>query len=214
MRRDALAVVVLLALAVAGLATRVGAGTNEGPFGGNFLGDWARTSKFATTRGSALVMDSLLAKGRVAVFRRDKAFVDVSLAAEFQIERVGKAQQAFGLVFGSTDSQTYYAFEIGREEMRVVRVQPGKEPVALAARGIRDPAGRWATARLKLEGSLFRGYFGDQVLEFRSIPGLQAGWVGAYARDGRVSVRDLQFGGKPSRLSQAWRLVTAEPHEK
>jgi len=212
MRRHAAAVV--LALAATSLATRADAGAAAGPFGRNFLGDWARTSKFATTRGSVLVIDALLAKERVAVFRRDKPFVDVSLAAEFRIERVGKAHQAFGLVFGSTDSQTYYAFEIGREEMRVVRVEPGKEPVALVARGIRDPAGRWATARLKLEGSLFRGYFGRQVLEFRSIPGLQAGWVGAYAHNGRVSVRDLRFGGKPSRLSKAWRIVTAEPDEK
>lgn len=199
-----------LVVGVIGLAALGYAATPDtlpNPFAsGNFTRDWARTSKLASVRGSELVLDAMRGEKTVAVFRQDKAFIDTTMAATFRVERVGKGDQAFGLIFGSSDGHTYYAFEIDRNAMSLVRVRPGQGPETLVSRRIPSHEGQWSTMQLKCKGGLFRGTYGGQVLEMRNIPDLKAGRIGAYARDGRAQLKGLEFSGKPARLSQGWQL--------
>lgn len=184
------------------------------PFaGGKLTTEWDRTSKEATVRGGNLVLDALRTDQPVAVFRKDKAFIDTRLTAAFRIERVGKGPRAFGLVFGSTDAQTYFALEIDRDEMRLVRVQPGKKPETITRRGVRDHTAARVTARVECKGTLCRAFYDDQRLEVRNLEGLKAGRIGLYARGGRVEVSAVGFDGTPARLPEAWQL-RPRPKEK
>lgn len=195
----------LAMLALALLAAR--AGQAASPFAGHKLTtDWARTSKEATARGGVLILDALRTDQRVAVFRKDKAFIDTQLTARFRVQRVGTGDRTFGLLFGSTDGQTYFALEIDRDEMRLVRVRPGKPPQTIARRGVRDHTGQFATARVACQGTLCRAYYDNQTLTVRHLEGLEAGRIGAYARGARVEVSTIEFSGKPARLPTAWQL--------
>ncbi|MFW6163296.1 MAG: hypothetical protein ACODAJ_11055 [Planctomycetota bacterium] len=181
--------------------------------GGRLTADWARTSKEATVRGGNLLLDALRTDQPVAVFRKDEAFIDTRLGARFRIQRVGKGDRTFGLLFGSTSGQRYFALEIDRDEMRLVRVEPGKPPHTLTRRGVRDHTGQFATARVECQGTLCRAYYDDQTLTVRHLKGLKAGRVGAYARGGRVEVSAINFGGTPARLPRAWQL-RPQPEDK
>ncbi len=201
----------LLVVAAAIAATSGLAGEPLGnPFAtGELTRDWERTSNYAAIRNGVLVLDTLHGKQPVAVFRKDKTFVDTQVASEFRIERVGGGARAFRIVFGSTDGQTYFALEIDGDAMTLVRVLPGQKPQTLARRAVRDHTGEWVTARLECRGSLCRAYYDGQTLELHKIPGLEAGRVGACAVGGRVDVRGFTFGGTASRLAKAWRLRPA-----
>ena len=185
----------LLVVAAAIAATSGLAGEPLGnPFAtGELTRDWERTSNYAAIRNGVLVLDTLHGKQPVAVFRKDKTFVDTQVASEFRIERVGGGARAFRIVFGSTDGQTYFALEIDGDAMTLVRVLPGQKPQTLARRAVRDHTGEWVI------------YGAEDWLTQR----LEAGRVGACAVGGRVDVRGFTFGGTASRLAKAWRLRPA-----
>lgn len=176
------------------------------------LSDWVRTSNLAEVRGANLYLDGIRDRGQLAVFFRHKAFVNTSLAADFRVERVGRGERPFGLVFASTDSQTYLALEVERTKVRLLRVAPGKAPEVLGSRAIRDQQGRWHVARVACTAGLIKVFYDDRFLYQAQVPGHPGGRIGVYTKGARAEVRGLEYSGTPTRLSKEWRLVRpAEP---
>jgi hypothetical protein len=187
------------------------------------LKDWYRTSNLAQLRSEVrevatpqgktrvqvevLFLDALREKGgRVAVFRRDPAYVDPKVSAEFRVEPAGIGTRAVGLIVGSLDSGDYHALEITRTEAILYRAEAGKDRVVLARRGgLTRPEGVWQTAALDCSGHLLRVFFNNRLLFTAESRALKPGLVGAYAAQGRAEVI-LTCNGRATRLAVPWQL--------
>ena len=173
---------------------------------GDLLRNWERTSNLAEIRNSVLYLDGLRSKEPVAVFRKEKAFINTRLAADFRVQRLGSGERIVRLILGSTDSLTYHALEVARRKVSLIRVAPGEPPKILRSRAVRDHEGSWRTARIVCNGTLVRAFFEGQLLYVVQVPELQPGLIGVSTSRARVEVRGLEFGGTPTRLRLAWRL--------
>lgn len=179
----------------------------DNPFRGlYFLRNWWRTSKYAQVRRGVLLLDSLRTREFVAVFRREKAYWNVHMVADFCVERLGKDGQTFGLIVGSTDSQNYHALEFERRKVSLIRVAEGQTVQTLATRGIRDHIGTVQRGRLECTSTLVRAYYGPDLLLTVKAPQLKEGLIGVYARAAQVWVYGLEFVGTRTRLRRPWRL--------
>lgn len=171
------------------------------------LRDWYRTSNLADVREGTITLDAL--QGRetwVAVFRRDPAYADPRLRAEFRVAPAGIGLRAVGLLFGSTNGQTFHALEITRDEAVLYRAEPGKARAVLARRGgLTRPDGVWQSASVECNGQIIRVFFRNELLFTAEERGLQPGLIGAYASQGRAEVR-LDVAGRATRLSRPWQL--------
>lgn len=182
----------------------------------SLLRDWVRTSNLADLRGAHLYLDGIRDRGQLAVFYRHKAFIHTKLAADFRVERIGRGERPFGLIFASTDSRTYLALEIERQKVSLLRVAPGKPPEVLGSRAVRDEQGRWHVARVACTAGLIKVFYDDRFLYQVQVPGQPGGRVGVYTKDARAEVRGLEFSGTPTRLTRQWRLLkpAAPPKDK
>jgi hypothetical protein len=213
-------------LALTRLATGAGAPKKDGgpdnPFRkAEFLAQWERTAPLVDVERGMLVFQGTRTVERLAVFRDDLSFTDTVMSAVFLVDRDGRAGHCFGLAFNSTDSLNYYAVEVARTELRVIRVAEGKTERVLARRRISDDEGQWRRLRLtQHEGQVYVYYQADlpegQVqrmfdLEMAEPP---AGRIGLYAEGVHVRVRDLTFRGKEFPMEREWTLRTGEKQEE
>ena len=211
MRSPTLAAVLLLAPVLGFLRAHGGEdGQLANPFAkGDLVRDWERTSTFARVEDGVLVLDARRARTAVAVFRKDKAFTDVRLAAEFRMPTAGSGDRVFGLIFASTDSRSYFALEVGQAKLSLVRASSGSPLRRISSWSVRPPADGWTVVRLDRRGEELRATYQGRTLVVRQVEGLEAGLIGCYARGERVEVRGLEFGGTAARLREAWRLQPA-----
>jgi hypothetical protein len=171
------------------------------------LTDWIRTSNLAAIRDNMLQLDTLRSKEPVAAFRKDKPVTNVTLEVEFRVDQSGTGAQPVGLIFGSTDSQTYHYLEIDRLQVCLCRRTADNPRIELRRFGV--PARKedeWYTARVQCSGPLIKVFYQGKLLYTVKSPELQPGLVGVRASACRAQVRKLTFGGMPVRLEKEWGL--------
>jgi len=170
------------------------------------LNDWYRTSNLAEIRDGQFYLDSLSAKDRISVFRRDQSFYNTSVSLDFMVDDTGQGSRSVGLMFGATDSENYYSLNIGRRDVQLCRVVNGNRTV-LDSRGNLDKRdGQYYTARVDCQGSIIRVFLGDRFLFAHTATDLKPGFVGFYADQGRAHIRRLDFSGKQASVDSGWQL--------
>jgi len=170
------------------------------------INDWIVSSNDAKIRDGMMYLDALNTKDAVYAFRKDKAFRDTKLTVQFKLDPVGTGERSVGLIFGSTDGQTYHSVKVDRSSVILYEHRVGQPPRELARRGgFTKPDGNWYEARVETSGPQIKVFFDDRFLFAFNSPQLQPGYVGVYANAGRAWVRRLDADGTPARLPQVWR---------
>lgn len=179
---------------------------------GDYVGVWHRSSKLATMRGGALRLDALLAKQRVAVFRRDRAFADASIRVEFQLENTSPGEAAVGIIFGSTDSKTYYHLHLTRTLAVLYRSTPQKPQVELARRaGFRLHERQLYGVRVDVAGSRAQVYLAGRLFFQANAPGYRGGTFGVYAENAVAQFAVISATGKAARAAWRWHADPKKP---
>jgi len=180
---------------------------------GKIENSWVITSGYAEIRQSQLYLDAISDKNRLAAFNRYNDYIDSSMSATFRVERTGRGDKPFGLIFGSTDSQTYMAVEVRKGGVRLVSFAGGKEEKEFRKYAIRDAGDIWQTVSFSCLDTLVRVSYGGKEIFTVNLPKRPTGRFGIYAEDARVWVNALDIQGKAARLPKAWTLVSATPRE-
>ena len=171
------------------------------------INDYLRSSdQDVQIKDGMLLVDGVRAKDPVFALRRDRAFQNVQATIQFMVEPVG-GKREIGLVFGSTNANTYHAVHVDRTSVILYEYRPGQPPRELARRaGFTKPDGQWYEAKVETSGPQVKVSFDGKFLFSFSSPQLQPGHVGFYATGGRAWVRKMDLGGTPARVSlpQTW----------
>ena len=179
---------------------------------GDRVGEWSRTSKFATVSGGALLLDAAQAKQRIAVFRRDQAYSDVSVRVAFRFTQSGAAAPAVGVILGSADSATFFHVHLTRTEALVYRSTPD-EPNALLARraGIKLDERELYQVRVEVEGSRVRVSLGGRLYLQANLGGYRGGAFGVYAENTAAQFSAVAATGKSMRSTWRWHVPAKKP---
>ena len=199
-------------IAVVGALLLLGSSAARAGQVGDRVGEWYRTSKFATASGGTLELDASQAKQRIAVFRRDDAYTDVSIRVAFRFTQAGAAAPAVGVILGAADSATYFHVHLTRTEVLVYRSTPDEPNVLLARRaGIKLDERVLYQVRVDVQGSRVQVSLGGRLYLQANLGGYRGGAFGVYADNTAAQFPVVAATGKSMRSTWRWHVPAKKP---
>ncbi|MBM4079887.1 MAG: DUF1080 domain-containing protein, partial [Planctomycetes bacterium] len=141
-------------------------------------------------------------------FWPERAFSDVSVAVEFRAWPEGSGVKAAGVIFRSTDSQSFYGVHFDAKHSQVVLwSSPYVKGDWVVVKRVRQKIEEnvWHAASVTAKGKELRVTLDGQEIISAQDERYADGVIGLYASQGHVAFRNLKVSGAPVR--KEWKLV-------